>query len=127
MVLAATLGSFAALKSSPFDSPYDITEDVSRVRIAIGGFLVIFGARLADGCTSGHGITGMGHLALRSMVAVSGCAELPAPQTAVLAHVTPCLTLCLGYYERHVVHIPCSTPPSALGVFRLPSVAHLSV
>lgn len=32
----------------------------------IGGFLVLFGARLADGCTSGHGISGSLQLALSS-------------------------------------------------------------
>lgn len=25
-----------------------------------GGFFLIFGARLANGCTSGHGLTGIG-------------------------------------------------------------------
>ena len=28
-------------------------------RAFLGGFLILFGARLADGCTSGHVITGM--------------------------------------------------------------------
>lgn len=32
----------------------------------LGGFLVLFGARLADGCTSGHGISGSLQLALSS-------------------------------------------------------------
>ncbi len=33
-----------------------------------GGILIIFGARLADGCTSGHGISGTLQLALSSWV-----------------------------------------------------------
>lgn len=33
-----------------------------------GGFLVIFGARLAGGCTSGHVITGMTQLAVASFI-----------------------------------------------------------
>ncbi len=70
LVLAAALGSFLAFKSSPEDALYNIGEDVSLVRVALGGALVLFGARLADGCTSGHGITGMGHLTLRSLIAV---------------------------------------------------------
>jgi hypothetical protein len=37
----------------------------------IGGFVMLFGARLADGCTSGHGISGMAQLAVGSTVAVA--------------------------------------------------------
>lgn len=36
----------------------------------IGGFLMIFGARFAGGCTSGHGISGMGLLIWMSFIAV---------------------------------------------------------
>lgn len=36
-----------------------------------GGFLMLLGARIADGCTSGHGISGMAQLALGSFVAVA--------------------------------------------------------
>ena len=32
----------------------------------VGGFVIIFGARLADGCTSGHGISGSLQLAVSS-------------------------------------------------------------
>lgn len=35
-----------------------------------GGVLLIYGSRLAGGCTSGHGLSGMGLLALLSFVAV---------------------------------------------------------
>ena len=70
LVMSAMLGSFLARISSPQDGAYLIQNELSYARIVVGGFLVIFGARLADGCTSGHGITGMGHLTLRSMVAV---------------------------------------------------------
>jgi len=37
----------------------------------IGGFVMLFGARLADGCTSGHGISGMAQLSVGSTVAVA--------------------------------------------------------
>jgi uncharacterized membrane protein YedE/YeeE len=37
----------------------------------LGGFVMLFGARLADGCTSGHGISGMAQLAVGSTVAVA--------------------------------------------------------
>lgn len=37
-----------------------------------GGFLVGFGARYADGCTSGHAISGLANLRAHSLVAVLG-------------------------------------------------------
>ena len=36
-----------------------------------GGFVMLFGARIADGCTSGHGISGMAQLSVGSTVAVA--------------------------------------------------------
>ncbi len=38
----------------------------------IGGFLVGFGSRYADGCTSGHAISGLSHLQLPSLISVIG-------------------------------------------------------
>jgi hypothetical protein len=35
------------------------------------GFLMLFGARIADGCTSGHGLSGTAQLAVGSIVAVA--------------------------------------------------------
>lgn len=40
--------------------------------IVLGGFLLGFGARYADGCTSGHAIMGMANLEKSSMIAVLG-------------------------------------------------------
>jgi len=42
------------------------------VIIVLGGFLVGFGARYADGCTSGHAISGLANLQASSLVAVIG-------------------------------------------------------
>jgi uncharacterized membrane protein YedE/YeeE len=43
-----------------------------RYAVAFGaGFLMLFGARIADGCTSGHGLSGMAQLAVGSTVAVA--------------------------------------------------------
>jgi uncharacterized membrane protein YedE/YeeE len=39
---------------------------------AAGGFLILFGARLAGGCTSGHIISGISQLALSGMVFAAG-------------------------------------------------------
>lgn len=39
-------------------------------QLLIGGFFVGYGARLGNGCTSGHGICGLGSLQLPSLMAV---------------------------------------------------------
>jgi uncharacterized membrane protein YedE/YeeE len=38
--------------------------------LLLGGFVAGFGARLGNGCTSGHGVCGLGSLQLPSLVAV---------------------------------------------------------
>jgi uncharacterized membrane protein YedE/YeeE len=38
--------------------------------MALAGVLVGFGTRIGGGCTSGHGVCGLGRLSLRSVVAV---------------------------------------------------------
>lgn len=40
--------------------------------LIVGGFMVGFGARYADGCTSGHAISGLSNLQLPSLIAVIG-------------------------------------------------------
>lgn len=40
--------------------------------MAVGGFLIGFGTRWADGCTSGHAISGLSSLRLPSLIAVVG-------------------------------------------------------
>ena len=44
--------------------------DITPLRLAFGGVLVGFGARLSNGCTSGHGICGLSSLSRPSLVAV---------------------------------------------------------
>ena len=39
-------------------------------QLVVGGFLVGYGARLGNGCTSGHGICGLGSMQLPSLMAV---------------------------------------------------------
>lgn len=46
-----------------------ITESVPA--LVIGGFLVGLGAVVGGGCTSGHGVCGMGRLSTRSMASVA--------------------------------------------------------
>ena len=45
---------------------------VSWAWLLIGGFLIGFGTRWADGCTSGHAISGLSSLQLPSLIAVIG-------------------------------------------------------
>ncbi len=56
----------------------------------VGGFLVGFGTRMGSGCTSGHGVCGLGRLSLRSLVAV------------LTFLITAILTV---FVVRHVMHL----------------------
>lgn len=46
------------------------TSTFSPRMMIIGGFLVGFGTRMGNGCTSGHGVCGLGRLSVRSLAAV---------------------------------------------------------
>ena len=50
----------------------NIMTPTALVSLVLGGFLVGFGARYANGCTSGHAIMGLSLLNLGSLVAVIG-------------------------------------------------------
>ncbi|KAL2136724.1 hypothetical protein VTI74DRAFT_1765 [Chaetomium olivicolor] len=41
---------------------------VSPARAALGGFMIIFGSRMAGGCTSGHGISGLSLMSISSFL-----------------------------------------------------------
>ena len=45
--------------------------EVLNAMAALGGFIMVFGARIADGCTSGHGVSGIAQLAIGSFIAVT--------------------------------------------------------
>ena len=47
-----------------------IASDFEPWTMVIGGLLVGFGTRMGNGCTSGHGVCGLGRLSFRSLVAV---------------------------------------------------------
>lgn len=49
----------------------EIGPPVSLPAAVIGGFVMVFGARMAGGCTSGHGISGMATMGLSSFVTVA--------------------------------------------------------
>lgn len=47
------------------------SEEVPLPLTLIGGFLLVFGARIGGGCTSGHGISGMASMGLSSCISVA--------------------------------------------------------
>jgi uncharacterized membrane protein YedE/YeeE len=46
------------------------TSKFAPLTMIIGGFIVGLGTRMGSGCTSGHGVCGLGRLSVRSLVAV---------------------------------------------------------
>ena len=62
--------STSGLKTILYQSPIQMIENFSFIAFLIGGFLVGFGTKLGNGCTSGHGLCGMPRLSIRSWVAV---------------------------------------------------------
>ena len=52
-----------------FGSQLPTELDLGWIELIIGAFLVGFGANLGNGCTSGHGICGIGRLSMRSISA----------------------------------------------------------
>jgi uncharacterized membrane protein YedE/YeeE len=52
-----------------------------------GGFLVGFGTRLANGCTSGHGVCGLARLSPRSLVATLSFMATGFATVFVVRHV----------------------------------------
>jgi uncharacterized membrane protein YedE/YeeE len=57
------------------------------VVIILGGVLVGLGTRLANGCTSGHGVCGMARLSPRSIVATAIYVGAGFATMAVMRHV----------------------------------------
>lgn len=54
---------------------------------AAAGLLVGFGTRLGGGCTSGHGVCGIGRLSVRSFAAVAVFMAFGMAATFVMRHV----------------------------------------
>lgn len=69
---ALTSGSTRRSHSPIWSKAAGITSFPQRAVMAFaGGFILLFGARIADGCTSGHGISGMAQLAVSSTLAIA--------------------------------------------------------
>ena len=60
---------------------------VSDTTVILGGLLVGLGTRIGNGCTSGHGVCGVGRLAPRSMVASAVFFSFAVLTTYVMRHV----------------------------------------
>lgn len=70
----AALGirDFSGMVPSDLFSLEAVLTPAGFVCVVVGGFLVGFGARYANGCTSGHAISGLANLQLSSLLAVVG-------------------------------------------------------
>ncbi|MGC9526440.1 MAG: YeeE/YedE family protein [Limnospira sp.] len=60
----------AALYEYGFATQPTPTSTFAPAAMLLGGFLVGFGTRMGNGCTSGHGVCGLGRFSGRSLVAV---------------------------------------------------------
>jgi uncharacterized membrane protein YedE/YeeE len=61
--------------------------DYSRAALIIAGVLVGFGTRMGNGCTSGHGVCGIGRLSMRSLVAVLTFMATAIATTFIVRHL----------------------------------------
>lgn len=75
-LLVAGLGGGAATHATP-----------NWILLGLGGLLVGFGTRLANGCTSGHGVCGMSRLSRRGIVASLAYIAAGAVVMAVVRHL----------------------------------------
>jgi uncharacterized protein len=81
LVMGVAIGAFLSMKFSGakreaispiWQRALGSTSSMKRYAVAfLGGFMLLLGARIADGCTSGHGLSGMAQLAVGSTVAVA--------------------------------------------------------
>ena len=51
------------------NTPYPIASPLQWWHAVVGGLLVGFGVKMGSGCTSGHGVCGIGRLSPRSLIA----------------------------------------------------------
>lgn len=63
------LVSGTALVHTVLGKPIPNAPDAPLAMAVIAGLLVGFGTRMGSGCTSGHGVCGIGRLSIRSLVA----------------------------------------------------------
>ena len=61
--------------------------DVGTPVLIVAGLLVGFGTRMGNGCTSGHGVCGLGRLSMRSLAAVLTFMATAIATTFLVRHV----------------------------------------
>lgn len=79
LVVGLLIGGFFAARFSRTRAPAietingnETSKDRRYLNAFIGGFLLLFGARLAGGCTSGHIISGMTQLSVSAFIFTAG-------------------------------------------------------
>jgi len=70
-MLIMSCGMKKFIHNSYYNSTEEFLGDISILGLIISAFLVGFGTKLANGCTSGHGVCGIPRLSMRSIVAVT--------------------------------------------------------
>lgn len=83
-VLAMVAG--AALAAAFLRRP-EVDLPVSTLPLVVAGLLVGYGSRLGSGCTSGHGVCGMGRLSKRSIVSTVTFMAVAMVTVLVLRHL----------------------------------------
>ena len=83
VVVGIALGAFLSMRMSGarrqiispvWSNAMGTSSLLTRAPIAfLGGFIMLFGARIAGGCTSGHGISGLAQLSVGSTLASRRC------------------------------------------------------
>jgi uncharacterized membrane protein YedE/YeeE len=69
--VGVSLGARMLVTHLPALAPTEVTSLLSPFVAMMGGAVMVFGARLAGGCTSGHGISGMATMSLASFWTVA--------------------------------------------------------
>ena len=67
-------------------SSFSTRGDVGTVSVIVAGLLVGFGTRMGNGCTSGHGVCGIGRLSVCSMVSVATFTAIAGVTVYVVRH-----------------------------------------
>ena len=63
LIIGPVILSFFSYKDLGFEMP-----NTNPIIIILGGLLVGYGTQLGSGCTSGHGVCGIGRLSIRSII-----------------------------------------------------------
>ncbi|USD42726.1 YeeE/YedE family protein [Vibrio sp. SCSIO 43135] len=84
-VLGMVSGGVLSVMMLGIDAPS--TQSSSLLALSLAGLLVGFGTRMGNGCTSGHGICGIGRLSKRSIVATCVFMAVAALTVFIRLHV----------------------------------------